>query len=108
MRRGRAAGVGATPWVPGGGAWHRGWVEAVGRVLLAAGHAWGGGVRASGRVVGWSAMCHPAVQSRTGVDAWAGAASGGSLRSVALVVVWGFGLVICVTWLLLYGEQVDY
>ena len=30
MRRGRAAGVGATPWVPGGGAWHHGWAETVG------------------------------------------------------------------------------
>jgi len=28
---GLAAGVGATPWVPGGGAWHRGWAEAAGR-----------------------------------------------------------------------------
>jgi len=30
MRRGRVAGVGATPWVPGGGVWHRWWTETVG------------------------------------------------------------------------------
>jgi len=41
MRRGRAAGVGATPWVPRGGAWHRGWAEAVGRVLFEEGRTWG-------------------------------------------------------------------
>jgi len=41
---GRTAGVGATPWVPGDCAWHRGWVEAVGRVLLATGRVWEGGV----------------------------------------------------------------
>jgi hypothetical protein len=35
------------------------------------------------------------------VDAWAGAASGGSFRSVTPVVIWGLGL-------LLRGERVDY
>ena len=35
------------------------------------------------------------------MDAWAGTASSGSLRVVALVAVWSLGL-------LLYGELVDY
>jgi hypothetical protein len=41
MRSGRSAGVGATPWVQGDGTCHRGWAEAVGRVRVAAGRAWG-------------------------------------------------------------------
>ena len=66
MRRGRAAGVRATPWVPGGSAWHHGWAETVGRP------AWDGsqlgGVRARGRVSGRVSMCLPTVRSRACVD----------------------------------------
>jgi len=46
-------------------------------------------------------MCLSAVLSRTCVDAWAGAASGGSFKTVAPVAVCGFGL-------LLRGERVDH
>ena len=42
-----------------------------------------------GRVGGWATRCPPAVRGRSCVDAWAGAASGGSFRAVAPVVVWG-------------------
>ena len=90
MRRGRAAGVGATPWVQGGGAWHRGWEETVGRP--ASGGSQLGSVRARGRVSGRAARCLPEVRSRACVDAWTGAASCGSFRAVALVAVWGLGL----------------
>ena len=87
--------------MPGGGAWHSGWTEAVGRVLIAEGHAWGGGVRVCGRVAGRATLCLPTVQIRACVDAWTGAASGGSLRAVAPVSVWVLGL-------MLYGDRVDY
>jgi hypothetical protein len=93
MRRGRAAGVGAAPWVPG-------WAEAVGQVLFEAGHAWGW-VRAHGRTAGRAARCLPTVQSRACVDARSGRASGDSFRVVAPVAVWSLGL-------LLHGELVDY
>jgi hypothetical protein len=36
---------------------------------------------------GWSTQCLPAVRGRVCVDAWAGAASGGSFRTVAPVSV---------------------
>ena len=58
-------------------------------------------MRARGLTAGRAATCLPAVQSRACVDAWAGTASGGSLRVVAPVAVWSLGL-------LLYGELVDY
>ena len=38
--------------------------------------------------------CLPAVRSQTCVDAWAGAASGGSFRAVAPVAVWVLGLLL--------------
>ena len=50
---------------------------------------------------GRASWCLSAVRSRACVDAWAGAASGGSFRSVTPVVIWGLGL-------LLRGERVDY
>ena len=34
------------------------------------------------------------VRSRACVDAWAGAASGGSFRAVAPVAIWGLGLLL--------------
>ena len=101
---GRTAGVGATPWVPGDCAWHRGWVEAVGRVLLATGRVWEGGVpvdacRAGQRgifpcVCVCVCVCVSAVRGLACVDAWAGSASGGSFRAVALVTVWDLGLML--------------
>ena len=62
-------------------------------VLLEAGRNWGV-CRARGRVSGRAAQCLPAVRSRACVDAWAGAASGGSFRAVALVTVWDLGLML--------------
>ena len=59
-----------------------------------------GGEPTRGRVVGRAALCLPAVQSRACVDAWAGAASGGSFRDVALVAVWGLRI-------MMHREQVD-
>jgi len=53
-----------------------------------------GGGRVRGRVVGRATRCLPAVRSRACVDAWAGAASGGSFRAVALVTVWDLGLML--------------
>ena len=67
VRRGCAEGVGATTWVRGGGACRRGWVSSV---PLAAERA--------------------RLRGRTCVDAWAGAASGGSFRAVA-PVAWRSG-----------------
>jgi hypothetical protein len=96
MRCGRAAGVGATTWVSGDGAWHRGWAETVGRraqySVLGTGRSWG--VRARGRVAGREALCLPAVRSRVCVDAWAGATSGGSFRAVVLVSIWVLGILL--------------
>ena len=87
IRHGRAAGVGATPWVQGGGDWHRGWAENVGRPARDGAQL--GGVLLRGHVTGLSAQCLPAVRSRACVDAWAGAASGCYFRAVAPVVIWG-------------------
>jgi hypothetical protein len=50
---------------------------------------------------GWSTWCPPTVQGRACVDAWAGAASGGSFRAVARVAVWDMAR-------LLRGGQVLY
>jgi len=36
---------------------------------------------------GWTTLCPPAVRGLSCVDAWAGAASGDSFRTVALVTV---------------------
>jgi len=99
MWRGRAAGVRATPWVPGDGAWHSRWSKAVCRPVR--GGAQLGGVWARGSVTGRAALCLPTVRSRACVDVWAGAASGGSFRVVGLVAVWGLGL-------LLREQLVDY
>ena len=92
MRRGRAAGVGATTWVPGVGAYPNGWTEAVGRPDRCGSQL--GGVRARGSVSGRSALCLRTVRSRTCVDAWAGASSGGSFRAVAPVAVWDLGILV--------------
>ena len=53
-----------------------------------------GGVLSRGHVAGRSAQCLPAVRSRACVDAWDGAASGGSFRDVAPVSVWGLRLML--------------
>jgi len=92
MRRGLAAGVGTTPWVQGVGAWHSGWAETVGRPARDGSQL--GGVRARGHLAGRSSQCLPAMRSRACVDAWAGAASGGSFWAVAPVAVWGLGLLL--------------
>jgi hypothetical protein len=92
IRHGRAAGVGATPWVQGGGDWHRGWAENVGRPARDGAQL--GGVRAHGRVAGRAKLCLPTVRSRACVDAWAGAASCGSFLAVAPVAVWVLGLLL--------------
>ena len=42
----------------------------------------------------WAAQCLPAVQGWVRVDAWAGAASGGSFRAVAPVAVSGVRLLL--------------
>jgi len=68
-------------------------------VLIATGLSWGG-EPARGRVVGRSTLCLPAVRSRACVNAWAGAASGGSFRDVAQVAVGGLRL-------MLHRELVD-
>jgi hypothetical protein len=47
-----------------------------------------------GRVENWAAQCLLAVQGWVRVDAWAGAASGGSFRVVALVAVSGVRLLL--------------
>ena len=47
---------------------------------------------AGGRVGGWATRCPPAVRGWAYVDAWAGAAAGGSFRTVAPVTVWGMTL----------------
>jgi hypothetical protein len=99
MQRGRASGVGATPWVPGGGAWHRGWAEAIGRRARDWEHL--GGVRACGCVADRAAWCLPAVRSRACVDAWTGAVSCGSFQTVPQVAIWVLGL-------LLYADLEDY
>jgi hypothetical protein len=65
----------------------------VGRVLFAAGRSWGG-EPAHRRVVGRASLCLPTVRSRTCVDAWVGAVSCGSFRTVAPVAVWGLGLLL--------------
>ena len=61
----------------------------------------GGGGRVRGRVVGRTTWCLPTVRSRSCVDAWTGAASSGSFRAVAVVSVWGLGL-------MLHGGRSDY
>ncbi len=43
---------------------------------------------------GWSSLCLPAVRDWVRVDAWAGAASGGSFRAAAPVAVSGIGLLL--------------
>ena len=93
MRHGCAAGVSATVWVRGGGAWRRKWVACVGRVpCYNVAGAWER--CADGRVRGWATRCLPVVRCRACVDAWASAASGGSFRAVAQVAVWGTALIL--------------
>jgi len=72
------------PWV-GGGRW-----SSASEQLLTAGRDWGG-EPTHGRVVGRAGRCLPAVWSWTCVDAWTGAASGGSFRFVALCPTGDFG-----------------
>ena len=59
-----------------------------------------------GRVAGRAALCLPAVRSRACVDAWAGAASGGSFWSAPEVSIWGLGLLLRET-LVDYGNAPD-
>ena len=74
--------------MPGDNVWRRGWAASIGQVLL----------ETKG---GLAARCLGAVRSRACVDAWAGAASGGSFKTVAPVAVCCFGL-------LLGGARVDH
>ena len=81
------AGCASATWVSGGS---RGNDMGAGRRCLAqrgGGVSWSGpphngacmsGRCASGNVEGWATQCLPTVRGRTCVDAWAGAASGGS------------------------------
>ena len=54
----------------------------------------------------WAAQCLPAVQGWVRVDAWAGAASGGSFWSAPEVSIWGLGLLLRET-LVDYGNAPD-
>ncbi len=92
------AGCASAAWVHGGslgndmGAGRRCLAPRVGGVRWSGppcGGAAAWGLCAGGRVGVWSTRCLPNVRGRACVDAWAGAASGGSFRAVASVVVWG-------------------
>ena len=77
VRRGCAAGAWAAAWVRGGGVWRRGWEAYVGRVPLEVSQADVGVVRAGMWEAGRRGV-FPQCGVEACVDAWAGAASGGS------------------------------